>query len=97
MLKFKDAFVLKYDEEKQGFYHVITLYLPVEPYNSLVEKMTENQMETLYQQVAKMLEKLETVEKQTKKAEACEILVGLFGKDFPVTVDKSVVGTSESA
>lgn len=95
--KIKDAFVLRYSEEKQDFYHALSLYLPVEPQNSLVEKMTENQMETLYQQVSKMLEKLDLVEAQTKKADACEILEGLFGKDFPVTVDKSVVGTSESA
>lgn len=96
-LEIKNSFTLKYNSEKQEFYHALEVYLPVEPYNSLVEKMTETQMETLYQQVSKMLEKLETVEKQTKKADACEILVGLFGKDFPVTVDKSVVGTSESA
>ena len=97
VLKLKNAFTLKYSEEKHDFYHTISLYLPVEPYNSLVEKMTENQTETLYQQIVKMSEKLESVEKQTKKADACEILVEVFGKDFPVTVDKSVVGTSESA
>ena len=93
----KSSFVLAYSSEMEDFYHKISINLPVEPQNNLFDKMTENQMETLYQEVSTMLDKLNKVKEKGKKSEACEILVELFGADFPVTVDKSLVGTSESA
>lgn len=93
----KNCFVLKYSTELEKFYHSITVHLPVDPQNNLFAKMTENQMETLYQEVSLMLTKLDEAAEKTKKSEACEIMVDLFGEAFPVTVDKSTVGTSESA
>lgn len=93
----QNSFSMKYSSDLEGFYHYIKAYLPVEPGNNLFEKMTENQMETLYEEISSMLEKLDNAALKTKKSEACEALVDLFGKEFPVTVDKSIVGTSESA
>lgn len=97
VLAIKNSFELQYSSKTETFYHNIASYLPVEPKNNLFEKMTENQLETLYQEVISMLAKLDEAATKTKKYDACEILVEIFGKDFPVTVDKSMVGTSESA
>lgn len=90
-------FVYQYDIENDMFYHVITENLIVEPYNNLFEKMSCAQMETLYQEFGKMIDKLDAAQKKTKKSEACTLMTELFGKDFPVTTDRSYVGTSESA
>lgn len=97
VLAIKNCFVWQYSSELETFYHSIAAYLPVDPGNNLFEKMTENQMESLYQEISTMLNKLDEASEKTKKSEACEIMVELFGEDFPVTVDKSTVGTSESA
>ena len=59
--------------------------------------MTSKEMQTFYEQISNMQDKLSEVSKATKKTEACEILVKLFGEDFPVLSDRSIVGTSESA
>lgn len=59
--------------------------------------MTEKQMENFYQKLNSMITKLDEVKTKEKRSDACSILVDLFGDDFPVTVDKSMVGTSESA
>lgn len=95
--KIKGKFSFQYDTEKQSLYHVIVEPLLVEPRNNLFDKMSSTQMETLYQEFGRMIEKLEDAQKATKKAEACTLMVELFGKDFPVTTDRSYVGTSESA
>jgi hypothetical protein len=76
---------------------MISVKLPVEPNNNLFEKMTEKQMESFYQKINSMVIKLDEVKAKEKRSDACSILVELFGDDFPVTVDKSMVGTSESA
>lgn len=97
VLAIKNQFTYCWNTEDECYYHKISIDLPVEPKNNLFSKMTEKQMETFYQKTSTMLEKLDEVKDKTKKSEACEILVKLFGKDFPVTVEKSMVGTSESA
>lgn len=93
----RDSFTLTWNSEDNKYYHIITTLLPVEPRNNLFEKMTDKQMESFYQKVLSMATKLDEVKIKEKKADACTILVDLFGADFPVTVDKSMVGTSESA
>lgn len=93
----KNEFVSSWNTTDKCIYHKISIDLPVEPFNDLFSKMTDNQMEAFYQKTLTMLNKLDEVKTKTKKSEACEILVEVFGKDFPVTVDKSIVGTSESA
>lgn len=54
-------------------------------------------MESFYNKIDSMISKMNDVKAKQKRADACAILVDLFGDDFPVTVDKSMVGTSESA
>lgn len=93
----KNAFTLTWNCQDEKYYYVIATSLPVEPGNDLFEKMTDKQMESFYQKVVSMSTKLDEVKTKEKKADACSILVNLFGSDFPVTVDKSMVGTSESA
>ena len=79
------------------FCRAISSKLPVEPYNELFEKMTNKQMESFYKKLCDLDSALEEVKKCTKRSEACNKLVEVFGDDFPVTADKSTVGTSESA
>lgn len=93
----KNLFALRYNNEDKTWYHTLKTTLPVEPFNDLFEKMSEKQMEKFYQKIEVMISKLEDVKGKEKRSEACSILVDLFGEDFPVTVDKSMVGTSESA
>ena len=93
----KNSFSLTWSSKDNVWCHTVSTILPVEPYNELFEKMTEKQMESFYQKLVSMLGKLDDVKTKEKRSEACSILVDLFGDDFPVTVDKSMVGTSESA
>ena len=93
----RSRFSYSWSDEAQQMCHKITVYLPVEPYNNLFSKMTDKQMEDFYQKIDQMLGKLNEVKEKTKRSEACIILGELFGEDFPITVDKSMVGTSESA
>lgn len=93
----KNAFTLTWNSQDEKYYHVLSTALPVEPGNDLFEKMTDKQMENFYQKVASMSANLDDVKTKEKKADACSILVNLFDADFPVTVDRSMVGTSESA
>ena len=92
-----NKFTLKYDSDTQEYIHKITINLPVEPYNNLFAKMSDRQMEILYQELVKMNNKLKDANNKTKRSEACTLLVELFGKEFPVTTDRSYVRTSESA
>lgn len=93
----KNKFSYVWNSEDANYYHTIKEYLPVEPYNNLFEKMTERQMEGLYQEIDTMLTTLDEVASKNKRSEATSLLVDIFGDKFPVTVDKSTVGTSESA
>lgn len=93
----RNRFSYSWSNDAQQMCHKIAINLPVEPYNNLFSKMTDKQMEDLYQKIEKMIEKLNQVQQKTKRSEACTILAELFGDDFPITVDKSMVGTSESA
>lgn len=93
----RNRFTYGWSNNAQQMCHKITLNLPVEPYNNLFDKMTDKQMEEFYQKIDKMLGKLNEVKSKVKRSEACTILAELFGEDFPITVDKSMVGTSESA
>jgi len=85
------------DYKDGDWYHTISVNLPVDPYNDLFSKMTVKQTEEFYQKLRKMSNELDKVKDSTKRSDACSVLVGLFGDDFPVTTDRSTVGTSESA
>lgn len=95
--KVKSKFVYSYDADEKGYYHTISQSLPVAPYNDLFSKMTVKEMQTLYEQITVMEERLIEVKGKDKKSEACEILIKMFGEDFPNKSDRSIVSTSESA
>lgn len=75
----------------------ISQNLPVEPYNNLFSKMTEIQQDDFHSKLSTMKSKLAEVERKEKKSEACKVLAQIFGTDFPITAERSYVGTSESA
>ena len=95
--KVKNAFVYIWDAEDETFYWSITQELPVEPKNNLFEKMTNKQKNNFYNEICKLYAKLIEAEGKDKKSEVCQIMVDIFGTDFPVVVERSYVGTSESA
>ena len=83
---------------RSHFYrYTIRHCLPVKPSNDLFEKMTEKQQNDFYNEIETLISKLEAVENEGKKSDACKVMTEIFGEDFPVTVEKSYVGTSESA
>ena len=79
----KNRFRYKWSDTAQQKCHVISVKLPVEPYNNLFMKMTDQQMESFYQKIDKMLMKLNEVKTKTKRSQACTILAQLFGEEFP--------------
>lgn len=93
----KNTFLYVYDVDTSAWYHTISVKLPVDPRNDLFEKMTKSQMESFYNKLDNLLSALKEAKNKEKRSEACRILVDQFGEKFPVTYDKSTVGTSESA
>ena len=93
----KNSFAYTYDVDTGSWYHTISAKLPVEPRNDLFGKMTKTQMESFYNKLDNLHKALMEAKNNEKRSEACRILVTQFGNEFPVTYDKSTVGTSESA
>lgn len=93
----KNAFSLFYSQETSKYYHTISHYLFVSPYNNLFAKMTLAQQDDFYDKICSMISKFEEAEKKTKKSEVCSIMAEIFGSDFPIKTDRSYVGHSESA
>ena len=89
MTEVKNTFIYMWDNESQT--------LPVAPWNNLFEKMTPKQQNSFHEKVVSAISRLEEAEKETKKSNACKVMTRIFGTEFPVTVEKSYVGTSESA
>ena len=94
---FRESFSVVYYSGDPNAHYKITQKLFVSPFNDLFEKMTVQQQDDLYDKVCSMISMLEEAKKQTKMAEACRILVEVFGTDFPVKTERSYVGHSESA
>ena len=92
----KGAFTEFYDSDSV-LHHKISQRLFVSPFNDLFSKMTQNQQDSFYDKISTLFSNLEKAEKQTKRSEACKIMVEIFGNDFPVTTERSLVGHSESA
>ena len=92
----RNDFVKKLDDNYDICVNILT-----PPYNDLFEKMTLKQKTAFYDEVVKMDDILDKVADKIadKKplSEQCELLQDLFGSDFPVLSDRSIVGTSESA
>lgn len=95
--KIKNQFSLKYDNESNSFCYSITNNLPTEPYNNLFEKMSLKQQDTFHSKIVAMDEKLDEVEEKDTLSEKCTLLAELFGDDFPVLSERSIVGSTESA
>lgn len=91
------AFTLTWDSVDKCFYRTITQALPVQPGNNLFEKMTNTQMNNFYDQICTMSSKFAEAEEKSKKSEVCQLMIDVFGEAFPAAVDRSYVGTSESA
>lgn len=62
----------------------LRVYLPVEPYSELFEKMTDNQMTSLKEKLEDLLEALDSAIGEVDPVKACEALKKVFGDDFPV-------------
>ena len=86
-----------YTKRNEEYCHTISALLPVKPGNDLFEKMTNKQMDLFYKKICSLASVLEEVKNCSNRKEACTKLAKVFGDDFPVTVDKSLVGSSESA
>lgn len=93
----KNSFTYDFVDVDSEFSYKISTILPVEPNNNLFENMTDKQMNNFYKKIEIFVEKLNEVKVKEKRVDACSILKDLFGDEFPLTVDKSIVGTSESA
>lgn len=77
--------------------YTIHTNLPVEPNNDLFEKMTFKQKSTFREKIVAMDDKLEEVRKESTLSDKCILLAELFGTDFPILSNRSMVGSSESA
>ena len=93
----QNAFNLTWDSDDGCFYRTIAQSLPVQPGNNLFEKMSNKQMNNFYNQISTMYSKLIEAEGKSKKSEVCQLMTDIFGEAFPAAVDRSYVGTSESA
>lgn len=93
----QNAFNFTRDSDDGCFYRTITQSLPVQPGNNLFEKMSNKQMNNFYNQISAMYSKLTEAEGKSKKSEVCQLMIDIFGEAFPAAVDRSYVGTSESA
>jgi hypothetical protein len=62
----------------------LRVYLPVEPYSELFDKMTDNQMTNLKEKLESLLEALDSASGEVDPVKACETLRKVFGDDFPI-------------
>ena len=93
----KSQFTLAYDVDSNKFCHSISKKLPLEPYNDLFEKMTIKQQEAFYSQLSTMIQKLDEADEKETLSEKCTVLTKLFGDDFPIKTERSLVNSNESA
>ena len=83
----------------------LVVKLPVEPKSDLLEKMTDAQMENLYQRVSDLRDALIDAQREPSLSEACKVLCKYFGDEFPRPPDdekrdkvgKSYISTGTSA
>lgn len=61
----------------------ISVKLPVQPYNDLFEKMSNNQMALMKEKLMKLKDTLVSVSIDNNTSIACSKLQKVFGKDFP--------------
>jgi hypothetical protein len=75
----------------------LQVFLPVAPRNDLFEKMTDNQMTDFKARFEKLLQALEAAHEEADPVEACTILRGQFGDDFPVPPKEETAQRSRPA
>jgi hypothetical protein len=73
----------------------LKVFLPVEPYSDLFEKMTNNQMWSLKEKLNSLLEALSSAANEVDPQKACKTLRNEFGNDFPIP-DKPDTGEKKS-
>lgn len=83
LVVFADDLINQFDENEW-----LTINLPVEPYDDLNEKMTENQMETLKERLEELKVALLEAQNEDLEEEACKTLSKQFGDEFPVPEKK---------
>jgi hypothetical protein len=64
--------------------HRISVQLPVQPYNNLFEKMTDNQMIFMKTKLINLQSALIAISYETNSVNACLKLQKVFGNDFPL-------------
>ena len=69
----------------------ITTKLPVEPYNDLFERLTDNQHQVLKEKLEKLKEALTNAKNEPDPHEACKLMRKELGEDFPL-IDKDKSG-----
>ncbi len=74
----------EYRPEDNKWIERLHINLIIEPGNDLFEKMTDNQMEDLKAKLEDLKAALQNAQDEADVHEACTILKGVFGDDFPV-------------
>lgn len=62
----------------------LQVFLPTPTYNDIYEKMSANQMSDFKGKLQNLLEKLQEAKSEVDPVEACKLMHGEFGEDFPV-------------
>lgn len=75
----------------------LVLRLPVEPYCDLFERVTDVQMRDFREKLISLRDALNEADQQPDTHEACKILQGKFGDDFPVPPKETTTKKTESA
>ena len=75
----------------------LQIILPVEPYEDLNTKMTENQMHTFEQKIEELNEALIQAQQDKLEEEACKTLSKQFGDEFPIPEKKNSAYTATTA
>lgn len=79
-----NKFQSEYRPEEKKWVERLHINLPTEPYNDLFGKMTDNQMATFKTKLEDLKTALQDAQDEADVHEACKILNGVFGDDFPV-------------
>lgn len=74
----------EYDEDEKKFVERLTITMPIEPYNNLFQKMTNNNMAEFKRKLTILKDKLEKAYDEVDPVVACEHLNKVFGDDFSV-------------
>ncbi|MED4632869.1 nucleotidyltransferase [Peribacillus frigoritolerans] len=79
-----NAFQTSWNSETSASEDRLKIHLPTPMYNDIYEKMSANQMSDFREKLQCLLDTLKAVYNETDPVEACKLLRGEFGDDFPV-------------